>query len=48
MGGDCRDWRTRYLVRFSDGGSGMRHRSEPLTVGTKLTDGGARYRVEHV
>jgi hypothetical protein len=40
--------RTRYLVHFSDGGSGMRHRAEPLNPGDELADGGARYRVERV
>ena len=37
----------RYLVH-PDGGSGMRYRSEPLTVGVELADGAARYRVERV
>ena len=32
MGADWRDSQIRYLVHFEDGGSGMRHRSEPLTV----------------
>jgi hypothetical protein len=48
MGAGWRDLRIRYLVHFSDGGSGMRYRSEPLTVGVVLADGGARYRVERV
>jgi hypothetical protein len=48
MGADWRDAQIRYLVHFDDGGSGMRYRSEPLTVGAELTDGGARYRVERV
>jgi hypothetical protein len=26
----------------------MRYRAEPLTVGSELADGGARYRVERV
>jgi hypothetical protein len=45
------DWRAgqvRYLIHFSDGGSGMRHRNEPLKAGVELTDGGVRYRVERV
>ena len=46
MGADWRDSQIRYLVRFSDGGSGMRHRDEPLAVGVELTDGGTVYRVE--
>jgi hypothetical protein len=29
MGADWRDSQIRYLVHFSDGGSGMRYRSEP-------------------
>jgi hypothetical protein len=48
MGADWRDSQIRYLVHFSDGGSGMHYRSEPLTVGVELADGGARYRVERV
>jgi hypothetical protein len=40
--------RTRYLVHFSDGGSGMRHRVEPLNTGDEVADGGARYRVVRV
>ena len=46
-----RDWqagRVRYLVHFSDGGSGMRHRDEPLEVGDELSEGGRRYMVERV
>jgi len=48
MGADWRDSQIRYLVHFDDGGSGMRHRAEPLTVGVELADGGHRYRVEWV
>jgi hypothetical protein len=48
MGADSRDSQIRYLVHFDDGGSGMRYRSEPLTVGVELTDGGTRYCVERV
>jgi hypothetical protein len=48
MGADWRDSQIRYLVPFDDGGSGIRYRSEPLTVGAELTDSGARYRVERV
>ena len=46
-----RDWqagRVRYLVHFSDGGSGMRHRDAPLEVGDELSEGGRRYTVERV
>ena len=46
--GPWRDLKIRYLVHFSDGGSGMRFRDEPLDVGAVLEDGGARYRVERV
>ena len=46
MGADWRDSQIRYLVHFDDGGSGMRHRSEPLTVGAELTDGGRSYCVD--
>jgi hypothetical protein len=45
------DWtagQLRYLVHFADGGSGMRLRSQPLTVGATLDDGGASYRVSRV
>jgi hypothetical protein len=45
---DWRDGQLPYLVHFDDGGSGMRYRSESLTVGAQLTDGGSRYRVERV
>jgi hypothetical protein len=45
---DWRDGQLRYLVHFEDGGSGMRYRREPLTVGGELADGGIRYRVERV
>jgi len=45
---DWRDSQIRYLVYFDDGGSGMRYRREPLTVGAKLTDGGRGYRVDRV
>jgi len=41
---DWQDGQVRYLVHFDDGGSGMRHRSEPLEPGAELHDGGARYR----
>jgi hypothetical protein len=40
---DWRDRQLRYLVHFSDGGSGMRYQEEPLTVGGELTDGGRGY-----
>jgi hypothetical protein len=45
------DWaagQLRYLIHFNDGGSGMRLRPEPLTVGTTLEDGGTNYRVTRV
>jgi hypothetical protein len=32
MGANWRDSQIRYLVHFDDGRSGMRYRSEPLTV----------------
>ena len=38
----------RYLVHFSDGGSGMRNRDMPVEVGDELVDGGGRYRVVSV
>ena len=45
------DWQSahehRYLVHFSDGGSGMRFYARPLEVGER-TDGGERYRVVRV
>ena len=46
-----RDWqagRLRYLVHFSDGGSGMRHFDAQLDVGAVLGDGAQRYTVERV
>jgi hypothetical protein len=30
---DLQDEQIRYLIHFSDGGSGMRHRDEPLEAG---------------
>jgi hypothetical protein len=43
------DWQSehehRFLVHFSDRGSGMREYARPLEVGDELTDGGERYRV---
>jgi len=45
------DWtagQLRYLVHFDDGGSGMRQRPEPLTVGATLNDGGTSYCVTSV
>jgi hypothetical protein len=45
---DWRDGQVRYLVHFSDGGSGMRLRDEPLAERDELTDGGTSYRVERV
>jgi hypothetical protein len=46
-----RDWqagRLRYLVHFSNGGSGMRHRDTQLNTGDELTEGAQRYVVERV
>ena len=46
-----RDWhagRVRYLVHFSDGGSGMRHRDAQLEEGDELNEGGRDYVVERV
>lgn len=45
---DWRDGQVRYIVHFDDGGSGMRHREEPLEVGAELRDGPRRYLVERV
>ena len=38
----------RYLVKFSDGGVGMRKREAPLEIGDELDDCGERYRVVRV
>jgi hypothetical protein len=38
----------RYLVHFSDGGSGMRNRDAPLEPDDELVDGGVDYVVERV
>jgi hypothetical protein len=38
----------RYLVSFSDGGVGMRHRDAPLEVGQEIDDCGDRYRIVKV
>jgi hypothetical protein len=46
-----RDWqaeRLRYLVHFSDGGSGMRYRDTKLEAGDELTEGAQRCVVERV
>jgi hypothetical protein len=48
MGTDWRESQIRYLVTFSDGGSGRRVRDEPLEVGAELDDGRNRYRVVRV
>jgi hypothetical protein len=45
---DWWDGELRYLVHFSDGGSGIRHRDAPLEPDDELSDGGARYRVVRV
>jgi hypothetical protein len=45
------DWqaeRLRYLVHFSDGGSGMRYRDDRLDEGDELTEGAQLYVVERV
>ena len=38
----------RYLIHYSDGGAGMRHRDEPPWPGDEVTDGGASYKVMRV
>ena len=43
-----RETTIRYLVRFSDGGSGIRYRDRPLDAGDEIDDGGQRYRVVRV
>jgi hypothetical protein len=45
---DPTDSRPRYLVHYSDGGSGMRRHDQLLEVGVELMDGGARCRVTKV
>jgi hypothetical protein len=45
---DPTDDRPRYLVHYSDGGSGMRRLDALLEVGEELRDGGGRYRVTRV
>jgi hypothetical protein len=47
-GDDPIEDRTRYLVHYSDGGSGMRRHDRRLEVGDELQDGGASYRVVRV
>jgi hypothetical protein len=42
------DSQHRYLVHFSDGGSGMRQRDTPLQPGDALSDGGVDYVIERV
>jgi hypothetical protein len=42
------DSQLRYLIHFSDGGSGMHQRDEPLRPGDALNDGGADYVIERV
>lgn len=41
-------WPVRYLVHFSAGGSGMRHRDAPLREGGELSERGRRYTVDRV
>lgn len=43
-----RDNQVRYLVTFSDGGSGMRWYDDPLAEDTVVNDGPAAYAVAHV
>jgi hypothetical protein len=45
---DPTDERPRYLVHYSDDGSGMRRYDTLVEVGHGLRDGGSRYRVVHV
>jgi hypothetical protein len=45
---DPTEGQVRYLVHYSDGGSGMRRHDRALGVGDLLNDGGSRYRVERV
>jgi hypothetical protein len=45
---DPRDGQIRYLIHFSDGGSGMRWQDTPLEAGAELRDGGGVYEVERV
>ena len=47
MGADWRDSQIRYLVHFSDGGSGMRYGCKRLTVGVELTDDGRGPQLPH-
>jgi hypothetical protein len=39
---------TRYLIRFSDGGTGLRQRDEPLAVGDEIEDCGDTYMITRV
>lgn len=45
---DPTDDRPRYLVHYSDGGSGMRRFDAPVEIGQELRDGGVRYRVRRI
>jgi hypothetical protein len=47
-GHDWQSERLRYLIHFSDGGSGMRYRDAQLDVGDKMSEGAQRYTVERV
>ena len=38
----------RYLIHYSDGGTGMRHLDEPQWRGDQVTDGAASYKVMRV
>jgi hypothetical protein len=46
------DWQSehehRFLVHYSDGGSGMREYARPLEVGDEIEDGRDRYRIVRV
>jgi hypothetical protein len=45
-GHDWQSERPRYLIHFSDGGSGMRYRDEQLRMGDELSEGARRYTIE--
>jgi hypothetical protein len=47
-GRDWQDGKVRYLVHFSDGGSGMRYRETQLDEGDEMNEGTRRYVVERV
>lgn len=41
--GEWRDEQVRYLVRFDDGGAGMRSFAKPIMVGDEIADAGETY-----